>query len=244
MTPGSFILNNKTSESYGVFIQDRPALATPVRKVEFRSSFGQSGDNPYDEEAYSNTSMQLIMYVTGTEARTASDNRSLVYDWFDSGSYLDLIPYFDPDKIYKVMATTPPIFINKYFHGEGQAFTVDLTVRPYKYQNNVPLKTMTAGGTILNTGSQLALPVIKIFGTGDVTLTINGIPFVIKNIVGHIILDTGLMLAYKEVTGLVTSENSKIYTRNYPFFRKGSNTISWTGTVTKVEIEPRWRTLA
>ena len=29
----------------------------------------------------------------------------------------------------------------------------------------------------------------------------------------------------------------------YPAFFVGENTISWTGNVTKVEIEPRWRFL-
>ena len=103
---------------------------------------------------------------------------------------------------------------------------------------------MTSAGAIFNPTSKTALPVIKIFGTGDVTLTVNGVPFVIKNIVDSIVLDCNLGLAYREDITSMYNENSKIYTRAYPFLKVGSNTISWTGTVTKVEIEPRWRTLA
>lgn len=244
MRPGGFILNNITSESQGVVIQDKPIIETPKRRIAFKQAFGQSGDNPFDEEAYDNTTMSLLMFATGSDAKTASDNRDRIYDLFDSGVYMDFIPYFDEKKIYRVMATEYPSFESKYYFGEGQSFNVELTVRPYKYYVQSPLVTLTTAGTINNTTSKTSLPRIKIFGSGDVTLKVNGINFVVKNVVDYIILDSNLMFAYKETGGLVSSENSKTFTRMYPFLKQGNNTISWTGTVSKVEIEPRWRTLA
>lgn len=244
MKPGNFLLKNELSEAYGIVIQDRPQIDTPKRKIAFRSSFGQSGDNPYDEEAYSNTTMELNMYATGTPSIDASMRRDMIYDLFDSGTYMDFIPYFDESKIYRVMTLEPPNFTTKYFMDEGQQFDITLTVKPYKLLVLSPTKILTASGsTIVNTSSKTSLPRIKIFGSGDVTLTVNGIPFVIKNITTDIILDSELMIAYRE-TSIIDNENDKIFTREYPFLKKGSNTISWTGTVSKVEIEPRWRTLA
>src|SRR5699024_5493678 len=110
------------------------------------------------------------------------------YDLFDSGVYMDFIPYFDPNKIYKVMATEYPSFESKYYFGEGQSFNVELTVRPYKYYVKSPLVSLTTAGTINNTTSKTSLPRIKIFGSGDVTLKVNGLNFVVKNVVDHIIL--------------------------------------------------------
>ena len=244
MRQGQFILNGISSEEFACVIQYRPEIETPRRKVEFKSAYGQSESMPFDEEAYENTEMELICYVEGSENRSASDNRELIQDWFDSGRYMDFIPYFDPNKVYKVMTIDPPKFSPKVFMDEGQPFEVTLTIKPYKFylpDRNLELKS---AGAIFNLTSKTALPVIKIFGTGNVTLTVNGVPFVIKNIVNSIVLDCNLGLAYREVGATMYNENSKIYTRAYPFLKVGSNAISWTGTVTKVEIEPRWRTLA
>lgn len=246
MKPGHFLLNGQDSEDYGVFIQDRPTIETPRRKVEFKSSYGKSGADPFDEEAYENTDLPLTLYVEGKSDRTASDNRDRIHTLFDSGQYMDFIPYFDTNKIYKVMTIMFPSFDNKYYFGEGMVIRATFTVKPYKYYVDSPKSTLTAGGSIQNTTSKTSLPRIKIFGSGDVTLSINEVPFVIKNITGDIILDSELMIAYREVNGLITNENDKVYTRVYPIFKVGTNTISWTttGTVTKIEVEPRWRTLA
>lgn len=247
MKPGHFILNGQSSEAYGIVIQDRPRIDTPKRRVEFKRAYGQSGEMPFDEQAYDNTDMKLSMYVQAFDGRTASDNRDLVFDLFDSGTYMDFIPYFDPNKIYKVMTTSPPSFESKYYMGEGQAFEVDLTVKPFKYYVPDPNLVILAPSTIINLSSKLSYPVFKIYGTGDITLTVDGLVdhvFVMQDIVDHIYLDCELGLAYKDVAGVLTSQNANTYTRKYPYLTRGPNTISWTGTVTKIEIEPRWRTLA
>ena len=225
MRQGQFILNGISSEEFACVIQDRPEIETPRRKVEFKSAYGQSEAMPFDEEAYENTEMELICYVEGNVNRSASDNRELIQDWFDSGRYMDFIPYFDPNKVYKVMTIDPPKFSPKVFMDEGQPFEVTLTIKPYKFYLPDRNLELVSAGAIFNPTSKTALPVIK-------------------NIVGSIVLDCNLGLAYREVGETMYNENSKIYTRAYPFLKVGSNTISWTGTVTKVEIEPRWRTLA
>lgn len=244
MKPGNFILDGQDSETFGAFIQDKPLIETPKRRVEQRTVFGRSGDVLFDEEAYDNTSMELILFVLGTKDHTASDNRDRVFDWFDSGDYMDFIPYFDPGKIYRIKTTSAPSFTSRYYFDEGQQVNTELTIKPFKYYVDSPKVTLTTPGAINNPYSKESLPLIKITGTGDITLTIGGLPFVIKNVTDHIWLDSQAMFAYKDVSGVLTNENGKIFTRNYPYLRKGITNISWTGNVTSLEIEPRWRTLA
>lgn len=244
MKPGHFIMDGQNSEDLGVVIQDRPLILTPRRRVEFKQAFGMSGTLPFDEMAYDNTPMNLNMFSVGSSENTADMNRSLIYDLFDSDRYIDFIPYFDSGKIYKVMTIVSPTFESKYFYEEGQSFTVELTVKPYKYYVDSPKVTLTTAGNITNPYSKESLPLIKIYGSGDVTLKVNGINFVVKNVTDHIYLDCQAMFAYRDNSGVITNENSKIFTRLYPYLKKGINTISWTGTVSKIEIEPRWRTLA
>ena len=240
MKAGSFILNGTNSEDIGTVIQSRPLLETPKRRVTYKQAFGQSGSTPYDEEAYDNTELSLILF---TKSDDAVLSREEVYDIFNSGDYIDLIMYSDETKIYKVMTIEPPKFESRYYMNEDQSFEVLLTVLPYKYLVTSPLVSMTAGGTIVNPTRYYSLPVITIYGTGDITISINGTPFVVKNVAEHITLDSKTMFAYKEVDDIITNENTKIYTREYPILVPGDNTISWTGTVTKVEVLPRWRSL-
>lgn len=243
MKRGEFILDGINSSEHGVLIQNRPVLYAPRRKVEFQSSFGMSGDYPFDEDAYENTELELRLVVVGTAERSASYNREFVQDWFDSGTYKDLIPYFDPEKIYHVMVSEPTEFVNKYYLGETQVVVVRLTVLPYKHLISGNKMQISSGVTFKNPTRKTALPLIKVTGSGNITLTVNGNPFQLSLVDGHIYLDSEFNIAYKDNAGLATNANNKVKTLEYPFLKPGSNVVTWTGTVTSVEITPRWRTL-
>lgn len=240
MKAGSFIINGVNSEDIKTIIQSRPLLETPKRRVTFKQAYGQSGTTPYDEEAYDNTVLSLILFTEGDDAVLS---REEIYDVFNSGSYVDLILYSDETKIYKVMVEEPAKFESRYYMNENQSYEIAFTVKPYKYLRDCNLITTTTSGIIVNQTRYSALPLIKVYATGDVTLTVNGEPFVIKDIAEYITLDSETMFAYKDTGTIITNENTKIYTRLYPFLKPGENTISWTGPATKVEILPRWRSL-
>jgi len=59
----------------------------------------------------------------------------------------------------------------------------------------------------------------------------------IKDVSEHITIDTSRLIAYKGDTVLVNKTIGQ-----YPMLGVGDNSISWTGTVTKVEItkNERW----
>ena len=240
MKAGSFILNDINSEDINTVIQSRPLLETPKRRVTFKQAYGQSGSMSYDEEAYDNTELPLILF---TGSNDASLSREEVYAMFDSGEYMDLVLYSDETKIYKVMTIEPPKFESRYYMNEDQSYEVLLTVKPYKYLRNSPLVSLTTTGVIVNPTRYTSLPLFTIYGTGDITLKVNGVSFVLKGVSEYISLDSEMMFAYKDNGSIITNENIKAYTRVYPFLTPGENTISWTGTVTKVEISPRWRSL-
>lgn len=240
MKAGSFTINGVSSEDSKTVIQSRPILHAPKRKVDFKEAYGHDGSIPYDENSYENTKLELLMY---SDDGSATDTRAEMYNIFNSPGYIDLVMYADPTKIYKVMLDSPHKFESRYYMKEGVAFEIGLTVKPYKYLVTSPKRTLTTSGNLFNPTLYTSLPVIKIFGSGTITLKVNEIDFMIKNISDHIILDSETMYGYKETGSILESQNGNIYTRNFPFLKPGNNTISWTGTVTRVEIEPKWRTL-
>ena len=241
MKSGSFIIDGVTSESLNSVIQSRPLLETPLRRVSLRQTYGQNGSTAYDENAYENTQLSLILYASGPDAVAS---REAIFKAFDGGSYKDLIMYCDPTKIYQVLATAPPKFESRYYFGENLSYNIDFTVRPYKKLVLSPMATITViGTTITNPTLYDSLPTITIFGSGDISLSINGTPYLVKGVDTSITIDSEPMFGYKESGGIIYSANNKIYFRDFPKLKPGVNTISWTGTVTKIEIKPNWRTL-
>lgn len=240
MKPGSFIIDNVDSESIGTVIQSRPLLQTPRRRIEFKTAFGQSGSVPYDEQAYDNTELTLICF---TNEFTAAINRDTIFNLFSGPTYKDLIMYVDPEKIYKVMLAEPISFDSRYYMGEGVTYELKLSVKPYKMLVESPKKLVTNHLTIYNPTACTSLPEIKVNGSGDVTLFVNGIPFALKGLSDSVTINSEIMSTYFENGSTILSRNDKVYTRNYPFFKSGSNTISWSGSVTSLEILPKWRAL-
>ena len=82
MKPGSFILNGVYSEDIQTVLQTRPSLAAPRRRVTLKQTFGQDGSLLYDEGAYDNTELELVMYTDGA---STSNNRDIIFNLFNSG---------------------------------------------------------------------------------------------------------------------------------------------------------------
>lgn len=92
---------------------------------------------------------------------------------------------------------------------------------------------------VINRGNVYSRPLMKIYGSGNVTLKINGNLVLALSITDNIVIDAEGMNAYHD---------GQLYNRhvlgNYAdvALKAGKNIVSWEGTVTKVEIEnySRW----
>ena len=243
MKRGAFIFDGVPSEEIKTLIQTRPMLEAPTRKVESRSAFGVDGDIPFDEGAYNNTALELMMVIDGDDLIA---DRQKFYDLIDTrGKYKDFIPYFDPDKIYRVR-TESTSFENQYFFGEKQTASVKLTVKPYKYLvDNGLILTPDPVTTVNNPTRYVSQPRWFLRATGDVTITVNGVPFILRDVPGNLVIDSERFLTYHvdAAVGTMTRMNNKVMTREYPILQPGTNNITVTGAATGLDIEPRWRSL-
>ena len=65
LKPGHFIINGLKSSDYKVFIQDRPDIETPKRRVTFESPNGYEGELAFDDEGYEPTEFELHCFYDG-----------------------------------------------------------------------------------------------------------------------------------------------------------------------------------
>lgn len=117
-------------------------------------------------------------------------------------------------------------------------FSVTFTCQGLKYLSSglKPIPLTSSGIELNNFGLHESKPLLKIYGSGNVTVNINNNSFTVKNISNYVVIDSELKECYKDSANM-----GKNMTGDYPILSIGKNTISWAGTVTKIELTPRWR---
>lgn len=117
--------------------------------------------------------------------------------------------------------------------------TIKFLCQPFGYlEDGLELITITQGAVLQNPGTHSSLPIIKIYGTGTITLTVNSSNIILSNVTDYMTVNSELFEAYRD---LVNKNNDM--QGEFPALLPGENAISWTGSVTKLEIIPNWRNL-
>ena len=151
-----------------------------------------------------------------------------IYAWLDGYGQLDMGDggYYNARVLTVKKLTVAP-------KNGASGISAVFEIQPFLYltSNNV---TLTSGATVVNPGIE-SDPYFKITGTGSVTLTVNGAAYVINPIDQYIEIE--YPYAWKGAL------NKGITISGFPKLKPGNNVISWTGTVTEVKMNGRWRKL-
>lgn len=119
-------------------------------------------------------------------------------------------------------------------------FTIQFECQPFGYlTEGKDTIRFENSDTLVNPGTVESEPIIKIIGSGDMSITIGDCTFEITNVDQYITVDVPLMEVYKDNRLM-----NKLYVGDFPMLKVGENNISWLGTDIKaVEIIPNWRCL-
>lgn len=215
-------------------ISAMPDIVKPKRREDEITIPGRNGILTIDEGCYEGYTLSVGCGKRGTEKLNE------IVTWLDGSG--GLILSTEPDKMYLARISNA-ISISDVVYLYN-SFLVQFKVFPFKYSVNAVRShadnlSLTAPTFIKNKGTVYAQPTITVYGTGNITLTINGVDYGLVGVDGSITIDSEMMEVYKGAT----NANNKFSAMDFPKFEVGSNTISWTGNVTKVEIEPKWRWL-
>ncbi|WP_195555936.1 hypothetical protein [Weissella cibaria] len=241
MERGSFVLGHQlTSDQLDARILNYPTITVPERKTTLNTTpVGIDRAILFDDGAYNNRDIQLIL---GFEGKQADSNIQKFLSVLDTGKYIDLQMYSDPDYTYQVIRQSTGTIARPTYSDSYRELTITLSSAPYRYV--VPAKTATittTTSTLVNPTNYVAKPYIKIVGNGAITLTVNGIAYKFTDVKGSIELDSAMQNVWRVDSGVMVNENAKMAIGPFPTLKPGNNTIVLSaGTAT---IEMRWRTL-
>jgi phage-related protein len=226
-----FTFKGVNSLDMGVVMLKAPSIYKPTKKVNEIEIAGRNGILHEDTNAYENYTKEAECQVMD---RSKIDK---VCEWLNG--YGEVTFSSEQDKIYKAFIKNQIPFNNILLNLND--FLVQFDCFPFKYSVNYADEEMslTTGTTIYNQGTVYSEPVITVYGTGDVTISINDSDYTITGIDGYVTISSELQEVYKDST----NKNNSFSALDFPKFQVGANTISWTGNITKTEIKPNWRWL-
>ena len=226
-----FAFNGIDSREMGVIVTAMPETVRAERRIESITVAGRNGSLHTDEgvyESYDRTMECALIKRARLDEITA---------WLVGSGEMTFST--EPDKVYRVTIANK-ISIAQMMR-VFQKFQVILDTQPFKYSVNAAgdALELTAPTTIRNSGTVYSEPIITVYGSGDITLTINGADFPLYGVQESITIDSEMMEVFKGNT----NQNGKYGGAEFPRFEVGKNEIRWTGNVSKIKIQPRWRWL-
>lgn len=226
-----FTFKGVDSREMGVIVTAMPETVRAERRIESITVAGRNGSLHTDEgvyESYDRTMECALIKRAKLDEITA---------WLVGSGGMTFSA--EPDKVYRVTIANK-ISIAQMMR-VFQKFQVVMDTQPFKYSVNAAgdAVELTAPTTIRNSGTVYSEPLITVYGSGDITLTINGADFPLYGVQESITIDSEMMEVFKGDT----NQNGKYGGVDFPRFEVGKNEISWTGNVSKIKIQPRWRWL-
>ena len=223
----------KSTTLDGLLIQSLPKITKPRMRTQIEEIDGRDGDvvtklgyAAYDREMsvglYGRFRLdEVIAFFTGEGTAIFSNEPDKVYRY-------QILEQIDYERLLRFRTAV-----------------VKFHVQPFKYSSVEGVLSKDASGiasfSVANTGNVVSKPTVTVYGSGTVSLIVNG-ETTLTMAVGDddfITVDAERLEAYRGDTlknRYVTGDYEKLK------FSPGRNTVSWTGAVSRVDLQyySRW----
>lgn len=237
---GVIIFNGIPSTNYGIHVEKPPVYATPERDYEVVHIPGRNGDLVIDNGSYQNVTRTYDISV-GEINGNFTNLAAGVSEWLHSASgYARLEDSYEPDYFRRAYYVADAEMEN-LFHQAGK-MSIEFNCKPARFLKAGERAVLfTAAGSLRNPTFQKSYPKIVLTVSGAATLTIGSQTASISGITTstEMVIDSELQDVYEE--SVQTNLNSKVsFSDGFPLLLPGLNAISFTGSITSVEVIPRW----
>lgn len=239
-----FEYNGKRSDEFGIRIANELEFVSPQKDIEEVTVLGRDGVVLIDNERLNPIRKNIRLEIPVFDEMAKNDNGQLLHqlimeirDWLGVKGWHEWRFGMYPDYVWR--ATIKDTFnIADSMRSRGRG-TIQVLFHPYMYLDYQAVIQLTQGYNLNNRTNEVAKPLIKVEGTGDISFKNNGEDWLLLRAVDQeIVVDSELMSVYRD--------NRPQYDKMidiepmFPLLYEGNNQITWTGNATKVTVEPRW----
>lgn len=233
----SFTYKGISSADFNIIITNTNQLSSPERNVEIIEVDGKNEALIIDKGNYKPFKLEFECVIDSEDTNINELSRNIKHWLQNDYTYNDLVLSDDYDYSYEAVCINK-LDIIEVVEEVGE-FQITFLCKPLrKHKSGEKKITLTSNATIYN-NYMTSKPIIKVLGSGDITLNINDQKVILKGIDGEIVLDCEVMNAYKEIDNEIILQNNKMYSE-FPILEEGNNKISFTGNVNGIEIIPKW----
>lgn len=230
---GTSLLTN-----FGVCIAGMNAYNGGTPSVETVTIPGRNGDLIYSNKRYNNFTLAYPAVIARQFFSKFGDLRAFLYA---NIGYRQIEDSYFPDmyRMGRISGKMDPSAI--VWNNNAGLFTISFDCKPqHYYQSGLEETEYTDDATIVNDTRFEALPIMRIYGYGTVTL--NGTNVTVEeNNYPYVDVDSEVQ------DGYYGSNNMNMFLTvsgdRFPVLSPGSNTLVLGEGITKVTIKPRWWTL-
>lgn len=225
-----FTLDSVSSDTLGLFVDFlAPVPLADQRYTDFNTGADEQGTTP--DDVFNNIQYQIRFYTFLPDDYNDTAIKAFCY----GKSVLTLSRF--PDYYFKIKKTSLQAADGSGY-GKRIDYILALTLAPFRYTVDNEQITLASGDSIVNEHTRYSKPEFEITGTGDITLTVNGAEFSVKGLETNqtIIIDSARHVTYSGDTLLIGKTEGK-----YPLLDVGSNTVSWTGSISSIKYRGNWR---
>jgi len=218
-----YVFNNRNSKEFNIHIAKLPPIHTVDDEGEYIEIPGRDG----------------YLFVS-------SDRRKPIEKLIEStifpDDYIEQIKRWLKDSGKLILSNESDVYFNARIQSVREYWGLDkekllvttFICQPWAYLHTGDnLIIITTKDTKIYNPEEVSKPLIKIFGSGTVDLIINN-KIHKFNIDEYVTIDSELMESYKDTSPAT-------FIGDFPELIPGENNITWDGTVTKIEVIPRWR---
>ena len=224
-----FIFGNKKSYEYGVWISG--SFVTPSRDRDMISVPGRNGDLIFDNGRFENVRVTYPCYIKGN---FRANFNSLKEYLFSNTDYVKLFDTYDTGYYrHAILENISEPKLGKNM--DSGEFDVVFNCKPQRFlTSGDKTVTFTGDGSIINPTLFTSKPLIRVYGTG--VLTVGGKTVEITKCSTYTDLDCDLEEAYKGSANC----NGNIKVTDFPVFPSGNTGITLGEGITKIIVTPRW----
>ena len=228
-----FTLNGVDSRDFGVYISGQGTFSAPRREYNMIPIPGRNGDLVGNEKRFENLELTYPAFIYTNFKENIRGFRNYLLSLV---GYHRLTDSYHTDEFRMVLYEgefEPDV---KPKNDAGQ-FDIVFNCKPQRFLlTGETVTSLTEDGTITNPTRFNALPLLRVYGAGQIG--VNGDTITISQADVYTDIDCEMMDCFK---GLVNKNQFVTFSNyNFPVFAPGVNSISLGTGITRVEITPRW----